>query len=669
MKEKLLIFLSIWLLCPMTVVYPQNPENEGWDSVLETLLSDEDLSSDAREELLFLYESIHDSPLNINTATRDELAQLPFLSFEQIEDIHAYIYMHGPMLTLGELQLTGSLDWNTRQMLRYFVYAGDVPEKPEKLKLDDILKNGRREVVFRMDIPLYLRDGFRYHSPEELKRYPNRAYLGNRLSHSLRYSFNWHNRIRFGLTADKDSGEPFFGKNRMGYDFLSGYLYIKDMGLIKELVLGNFRAQFGYGLLLGGGFSTGKNMALSSMDHNSQGLKPHSSTQEYGYLTGGGVALGSGHTTFTALAAYTPFDATLKGDTVIGSFKEDGYHRTELEWSKKQNVTLGTLAANIRYSYRGVRLGGTVLFERLSLPYKGCDRFSGLSCDISLHRSRYALDSELSVLNGRLAFLASQSFRFTDRWTIKAILRSYSPGYMSLHSTGVAEGSVQNETGLLLGFTRSMRSLKLSGYLDLFMHPKPKYGVSEASNGMDLRIEADWQLGRRDKLFATGRFKSKQKDCKYTGQLEYCITSRFGLRWTHDFSNGAELKAQLLYARYDFIAEPISNGWALIHSYSKSLADGKVDIGLSAAGFCTDSYDSRVTVYEKGLRYAYNFISLYGKGVRSVANIRYRFGSKVQLNLKVGSTCYMDRDEIGSSQQRIPSNHKEDISVQFIAKF
>ena len=144
MKEKLLIFLSIWLLCPMTVVYPQNPENEGWDSVLETLLSDEDLSSDAREELLFLYESIHDSPLNINTATRDELAQLPFLSFEQIEDIHAYIYMHGPMLTLGELQLTGSLDWNTRQMLRYFVYAGDVPEKPEKLKLDDILKNGRR---------------------------------------------------------------------------------------------------------------------------------------------------------------------------------------------------------------------------------------------------------------------------------------------------------------------------------------------------------------------------------------------------------------------------------------------------------------------------------------------------------------------------------------------
>ena len=65
----------------MTAVYPQSPDDAGWESVLETLLSDEDLSSDAREELSFLYESMHDSPININTATREELMQLPFLTF------------------------------------------------------------------------------------------------------------------------------------------------------------------------------------------------------------------------------------------------------------------------------------------------------------------------------------------------------------------------------------------------------------------------------------------------------------------------------------------------------------------------------------------------------------------------------------------------------------
>ena len=663
---KRILFLSVMLSFQLTAVQSQS---DNWESFLETLLSDEEMSSDAREELAFMYESMHESPLNINCATREELAQLPFLTYEQIEDIHAYIYMHGSMLTLGELQLIGSLDFDTRKLLRLFVYAGDAPVKRQKLRIDDVLRYGRNEMVLRIDIPLYKRDGFCYHSPDELKRYPNRAYLGNRLSHSLRYSFNWHNRIRFGITADKDAGEPFFHRNSTGYDFWSPYLYIKDFDWLKELAVGNFKVQFGYGLLLGGGFSTGKSMALSSMDRNTQGIKPHSSTQEYGYFRGAGVALGRGHMIYTLLAAYTPLDATIKGDTLIGSFKEDGYHRTELEWSKKDNVTLSTLAANVRYSYRGRKLGVTVLTESLSLPYKERDCFNGVSVDGSLHRARYALAAELSVLDSKVAFLSSQTFRLRSGWTVNSIFRIYSPGYMALHSNAMAEGSVQNETGLLTGFSHSGRNLKINGYLDLFLHPEPKYGASDRSNGMDLRAEADLKLGRRDNLYGTARFKSKQKDCKYTGRLEYCITGRYRLRWTHNCRSGAELKTQLLYSRYDFIAEPISNGWAVTQSYSRSLFNDFLNIGISMAAFSTDSYDSSVSVYETGLRYAYNFMTLYGQGARAAATVRYKWGKNMQLNLKIGGTYYFDRDEISSSQQRIDSNHKEDISLQFIAKF
>jgi len=664
---KKFLFISVLLLFQLTAVHSQS--KESWESFLETLLSDEEMSSDAREELAFMYESMHESPLNINVATREELAQLPFLSYEQIEDIHAYVYMHGAMLTLGELQLISSLDWDTRQLLRLFVYAGNAPVKRQKLHIDDVLRNARNEMVFRMDIPLYKRDGFCYHSPEELKRYPNRAYLGSRLSHSLRYSFNWHNRIRFGITADKDAGEPFFHRNATGYDFWSPYIYIKDFDWLKELAVGNFKAQFGHGLLLGGGFSTGKNMSLSSMDRSTQGIRPHSSTQEYGYFHGAGAALEQGHVTYTLLAAYTPLDATVKGDTVIGSLKEDGYHRTELEWSKKNNVTLGTIAANVRYGYRGRKLGVTVLSERLSLPYKGRDCFNGASVDGSLHRARYAMAAELSVLDSEFAFLASQTFRLQNGWTINFIFRSYGPEYMALHSNALAEGGVQNETGLLTGFSRSGRNLKINGYLDLFMHPEPRYGVSDRSNGMDLRTEFDLKLGRRDNLYGTARFKSKQKDCKYTGQLEYCITGRYRLRWTHNCRGGSELKTQLLYSRYDFIAEPISNGWAVTQSYSGSLLDDCLNVGVSVAAFSTDSYDSSVSVYETGLRYAYNFMTLYGQGVRAAATVKYKMGEKMQLNLKIGGTYFFDRDEISSSQQRIDSNHKEDISLQFIAGF
>ena len=669
MRIKLLISWFAVLSSSMAAVYSQNTGTDGWESVLETLLSDEELSQDALEELAVLYESLHEMPLNINTATREELSALPFLTDRQIEDIHAYIYMHGPMLTLGELQLTGSLDYNTRQLLREFVYAGDVPAQRERLRLDKVLKYGRSELVARMDIPLYLRDGFRYHSPSELERYPNRAYLGNRLSHNIRYSFNWHNRIRFGLACDEDAGEPFFKRNRMGYDFWSPYLYIRDMGWLKEMTLGNFKAQFGHGLLLGGGFSVGKSMALSSMNRQIQGLKPHASTQEYGYMQGTGIAVGHGHYTYTFLVASTPLDATLKGDTLISSFKEDGFHRTELEWSKKHNIKLRTLAANVRYSYRGVKFGATFLKENLSLPYKGHIGFMGMSADCSVNSPRYAFSAELSVLDAQPAFIGSQTFRLQNDWSMNMVFRYYSPEYLALHSNAMAEGSVQNETGLLTGLSYNGRKFNWNGYADLFMHPSPRYGASERSNGMDLRMEADWRMGRRDALYATARLKSKQKDCKYTGQLEYCITGRYRLRWTHNLISGAELKTQLFYVRYDFIAEPITNGCALTESYSRSLLKDRMEVNMTAAAFYTESYNCRISVYESGLRYAYNFMSLYGKGGRLAATIRYKMGYGVQLNLKAGGTYYLDRDVISSAQQRINACHKEDISVQFIAKF
>ena len=667
MKRRLLtILVVVW---SYQAVFSQGFEEKAWESVLEELLSDEDMSSYAQEELSLLYESIHDDPLNINTATKEDLVQLPFLTEKQIEDIHAYVYMHGPMLTLGELQLTGSLDLKTRQMLRHFVYAGDPLAVKENINLYDVLKYGRNEIISRIDIPFYVRDGFRYHSPQELKRYPNRAYMGNRLSHSVRYSFNWQGRIRFGITADKDAGEPFLDRNCAGYDFWSPYLYVRDMGFVRELVIGNFKAQYGLGLLMGGGFSTGKSMALSSMDHFTQGLRPHSSTQEYGYLRGAGIALGKGKITYTVLTAYTPLDATVKGDTLIGSFKEDGYHRTKLEWSKKHNVSLGTLVANVRYNYRGIRYGATLLAEKLSLPYKGYDRFLGMSADCSLHRPHYALVAELSVLNGKTACLASQTFRLSGKWTLNSVFRSYSPGYSALHSNGMAEGSVQNETGILSGFIYSRNRIKLSGYLDLFMHPQPKYNVSEKSHGMDLRMETDWQMGHCDNLFVTARFKSQQKDCRYINRLEYCITEHFRVRWTHRISSVSELKTQFSFARYDFIGEPVSNGRALTQNYSAKMFHERFEINMSVSAFLTDSYDSRISIYESGLRYTYGFISLYGKGTRTAVNVKYRLGSSFQVNLKAGSTYYLDRDEIGSSQQRIASCHKEDLSLQLIAKF
>ena len=101
---------------------------------------------------------LHDNPMNINTATREELLRLPFLDEEQVEEIHAYVYLHGFIQTQGELRLVPLLDSRTRRFLSLFVTYGADPEKTEKKhKLFMPIKNS---LTTRLDVPLYYRKGY-----------------------------------------------------------------------------------------------------------------------------------------------------------------------------------------------------------------------------------------------------------------------------------------------------------------------------------------------------------------------------------------------------------------------------------------------------------------------------------------------------------------------------
>ena len=60
-------------------------------------------------------------PVNLNVATREQLEQFPFLSDIQIEHLLAYIYIHGQMKTIYELQLVEEIDRQTIQYLLPFV--------------------------------------------------------------------------------------------------------------------------------------------------------------------------------------------------------------------------------------------------------------------------------------------------------------------------------------------------------------------------------------------------------------------------------------------------------------------------------------------------------------------------------------------------------------------
>lgn len=60
-------------------------------------------------------------PLNLNTATKEDLERFPFLSDQLVENILYYLYKYGPMLTLNELAMVEEMDRQTIQYLRPYV--------------------------------------------------------------------------------------------------------------------------------------------------------------------------------------------------------------------------------------------------------------------------------------------------------------------------------------------------------------------------------------------------------------------------------------------------------------------------------------------------------------------------------------------------------------------
>ena len=94
-----------------------------WEELLDELYANTEENTTVKEETFELLAGLAEHPLNINTATREEMERIPFLTAEQIEELQAYVYQYHGMQSLGELAMIESLDVVRRQLLPYFVYV------------------------------------------------------------------------------------------------------------------------------------------------------------------------------------------------------------------------------------------------------------------------------------------------------------------------------------------------------------------------------------------------------------------------------------------------------------------------------------------------------------------------------------------------------------------
>ncbi len=672
MRRLLTVVLLLGVLSRVTA---QTDGRPPWDEVYEELTAamtddDDDEASLAAENYERLQQMV-DHPLDLNRATREELSQLPFLSEAQVMDFIAYRDRYGPLRSLNELRMVRSMDYAQIALLPYFVYLADstvVGEPASFPRLDTIARRGRHELLATARIPFYERQGDR------------NGYLGYRYRHRLRYEFSYGSRLRLGLTASQDAGEPFMAnRNRLGYDYYGYYVDLQRLGpVVERFVAGKYRFSVGMGLLTNSSFSPGKLATLQSAGRLTASLRPHTSHTEADYFQGVAATLRLARPLRLMLfASHRSVDATLNSDSAstAATLITSGYHRTPAEMQKKHNTHLTSGGVSLALHTGPYRLGANVVYTHLDRPlepsrstlyrryYPRGSNFTNASVDYAYTHPVVALSGETATdAHGHLATLNRLSLRLWESVSLVAIQRFYSYRYTALHAHAFSEGGrVQNEHGACLGLTcQPLRYVQLTAYADYASFPWARYLVSKPSHAWDFLLQAHYS---RRQWSITGRYRGRLRQRDDADRTALIPNDNHRLRLTVAYAARAGWTAKTL-AEYDHSAyKQTSRGWLLAEQLSWQLPHAR--LGLTAACFDTDDYQSRIYLYEQHLQGDFSFPTYYGRGMRlSLTGALTTRRDRLRLSFRLGCTDYFDRSTVGTGLQQVSRSSLTDLDLQ-----
>ena len=686
-KIAIQIGVIVWtvLMCPLTT----SAQFLLWDDFMEQLATELDTEDEesvmAASNLYEDYTYLHANPININSADSTELQQLGFLTSWQIEAIHAYIYRYGALRSVGELMLIPELDYHTRQLLSYFVTFGDIAKPHETLRDTwwRMLTRGRSELSSRLDIPLYQRAGYAPRTQSQLNVAPSRYYMGNALYHNLRYSYRYGTRLSWGISTEKDAGEPIFTRESPLPDHLSGYIQLGDMGMLKSLVVGNYRLHFGQGLILNSDFALGKNMLLQGLTRQAATIKPHRGTGEGDYYTGAAATVAWKAWQLTTFASYRMLDATLDGAS-ISMLKTDGYHRTQPEQTRKGNTHGNLFGAHLGYAAHGFHLGMTAMYQSYNRNFapstqaykryapQGHD-FWNASIDYAWHHHRLSIVGETAIdKKGAVATLNTLRVKALDKLHLTLLQRYYAHDFWALEGKSFSTSSdIRNEQGIYLGAEwQPHRRLLLTAYADGYHFPYLRYRVSAPSYGTDGVVNVHYTLSDNHTLQLRYRFRLKQRDIAEgyrlpDGGLLNEWTHRLKLQWNWTISPMLSCQTMIEGCLVQAETSSVGTMGSIQATYSPAWGSHELRLSSGITAFRAD-YAARIYGYERGLLYAYNYQMYYGTGLRGYLLVQYRRKAAPRLTAtaKLGATHYFDRDAIGSGAAMIDACHKEDIQLQ-----
>lgn len=687
--NKLLKILAVLMLFPLFSIGQNRSEliQQRIEFISEQLESEEMDLTNVVEQLNYYY----DRPLNLNSATAEELQSLELLTDIQVHNLLIHIKQFGKLITIYELQSLKYWDLQTIQLVRPFVRVDDKLDQLH-VGLKEALKYGKFEAFLRYQTIPEPKTGYEKVS-DSVKASSNQYYYGNADRYYTRFRYNYRTNLSVGITAEKDPGEQFFrGTQKQGFDFYSAHAYYKGGKYLRAVALGDYQVQIGQGLNLWSGYAFGKTADVTNIKKNAQALRPYNSVDENRFMRGVAVDIGYKNWSMTLFGSRKKVDASKTADSLyddlefVSSINVTGFHRTTSEIAKKKNLTEIITGGNLRYQQRNLTLGIAGVFQgydraytKTVKPYNQFD-FRGesttsLSADYSYVWRNINLFGEISRANNQLAALQGAIIALDPKASFSVLYRNYARGYQTFYNAGFSEGSnTQNESGLYMGLKLKLSSAwSLHSYFDIFTFPWLKYQVDAPSEGHEFLFQPTYKPNKQLEIYGRFRQQMRQKNSRDSDgtvtSIEDVVQRNYRVNFSYQVSESIQLKSRIEYMTINRESNTPEQGILFTQDIVFKPKTLPVDISLRYALFDTDSYDSRLYTYESNALYVFSVPAYYYQGNRAYVMVRYSFLRKFDVWVRYGGFFYTNRTSLSSGSEEIKGNRKQDITVQLRVSF
>jgi hypothetical protein len=639
---------------------------------------------DENYQVFDILERLKQNPLDLNSATETELGQLPMVNDFQIAAIIDYRYVHGPFLSVNELNGVRGLPIGTIKEILPYIKIENNTSQPEKRKLfvsQNILINSGRVIEKSEGYQTILQDSL-----------SNNYFPGNPYRLKARYRIERAN-YSGGFSVEKDPGEDWFKGSNKSFDYISFFAQRKSEGFIDNIVLGDYNANFGQGLVLWSGFAQGRSAFATNIRKPKGGFTKYSSFNENQFLRG---IASTFHTEFVNVSLFfskKERDANIlekdsSGKAIsVSTIQNTGLHALQSEIDDEDALSEITVGTNVNLNFRNFKVGGTYSYLEYNALFQKPDKlynfysFSGksLACgsinyQIDGRRFNFFGETARNSIKG-IATINGILIELIPEITFALSYRYYSPEYCAPYAQAFSQNSdVSNEKGIYFGIeVVPENKWKISAYADHYSSPWLKYQINEPSTGNNYFTEIAYFFNENTS-FST-RYSYMQKSVNIQSELpgplhiENENLHKLRLQLSFKAAPSIELKNRVEWAIFENNVANKQNGILLYQDLKWAPQVQYISITGRFAIFNTEGWESRIYAYESDVLYSYSVPAYSGKGFRIYCMVKWTAIRNLDFWVRCSETIYADKYEIGQGANLIKGNKKGDINFQCLYRF